>query len=227
MSFPLIPEPLWQRYALISDGKALRDIFQAQYSIPFTARYNITPAQWAPVVRLNGGCREVVLMSWGLPPHRPSLIPQSGGESTPAAPELLGPFQHTRCLVPATGFYKWAAQGGGSAQPYLIHHRAQGLIAFAGVWERWMRGDRHLNAFTILETGANARVRPLAERMPVILGPEEWEEWEEWLDPETEPDRIDALQVPCPAACLDSYPVSHYLNGPDHDDPECVRKAPL
>lgn len=219
-------EPLSVRYALITDNLDLRATFEAAISIPFSPRYNIAPTQWVPVVRMNGRCREILLMRWDHLPLWPLETQTSANTDTVIAhPDYQMPLQCARCLVPATGFYVWAttlAQEPG--QSFLVHRRRGGLIAFAGIWKSWRHGETTINAFNILETGANIWIRQLTERMPVILGPEEWEEW---LDPETEPDRIEALQVPCPAACLDGYPVSHYLNDPDHDDPKCIRKVAL
>lgn len=63
---PTWPGPLALRYALLAAGPELRETFDAALSIPFEPRHNIAPTQWVPVVRRNGGCREVVSMSWGL-----------------------------------------------------------------------------------------------------------------------------------------------------------------
>ncbi len=51
-------------------------------------------------------------------------------------------------------------------------------LAFAGVWERWKAPDgRLLRTFAILTTSANATMRQLHERMPVILEPDDWAAW--------------------------------------------------
>ena len=39
-------------------------------------------------------------------------------------------FERRRCLVPADGFYEWSARPGGK-QPWWIHHRRGGVLAFA------------------------------------------------------------------------------------------------
>jgi putative SOS response-associated peptidase YedK len=47
------------------------------------------------------------------------------------------PFRRRRCLIPASGFYEWRQVPGGK-QPYHIRPRDEDLMAFAGLWERWM-----------------------------------------------------------------------------------------
>ena len=51
-------------------------------------------------------------------------------------------------------------------------------LAFAGLWEWWKTPDETLvRTFTILTTIANATMRMLHERMPVILEPDAWSVW--------------------------------------------------
>ncbi len=51
-------------------------------------------------------------------------------------------------------------------------------MAFAGLWEWWKTPDETLvRTFTILTTIANATMRMLHERMPVILEPDAWSVW--------------------------------------------------
>jgi putative SOS response-associated peptidase YedK len=61
---------------------------------------------------------------------------------------------------------------GGKREPYFVRLRDKRPFAFAGLWERW-RGprDQPVETCTFLTTGANDLVRPLHDRMPVILEP--------------------------------------------------------
>ena len=51
-------------------------------------------------------------------------------------------------------------------------------MVFAGLWEGW-RGDDGtvMRTFTIVTTNANPVLRPLHERMPVILEAPDWPAW--------------------------------------------------
>jgi putative SOS response-associated peptidase YedK len=44
----------------------------------------------------------------------------------------------------------------------------------------------------------------------------------EWLDPAAEPSSLAALLEPFPAAEMEAYPVSTWVNAPQHDDPRCI-----
>ncbi len=51
-------------------------------------------------------------------------------------------------------------------------------VAFAGLWERWAgpEGDV-IESFTIIVTNANELLRPIHDRMPVILDPADYALW--------------------------------------------------
>ena len=63
-------------------------------------------------------------------------------------------------------------------QPYAIARQDGSPLAFAGVWEWWKAPDGELErTVAILTTGANATMRQLHERMPVILESGDWSIW--------------------------------------------------
>jgi putative SOS response-associated peptidase YedK len=73
---------------------------------------------------------------------------------------------------------------------------------------------------TLLVTEANDTVRPIHDRMPVILAPEDYAAW---LDPrEQDPARLAPLLRPCPAEGMRAWRVGRRVNSPANDDPECL-----
>ena len=46
-----------------------------------------------------------------------------------------------RCLFPADGFYEWKREGE-RKQPYFVRLKSGEPMAFAGLWESWMRAER-------------------------------------------------------------------------------------
>ncbi len=69
-------------------------------------------------------------------------------------------------------------------------------------------------------TDANDVVRPIHDRMPVILHPANYGAW---LDSELH-DRtvLQQLLGPCPSKWITYYPVSRRVGSPANDDPELV-----
>jgi putative SOS response-associated peptidase YedK len=141
----------------------------------------------------------------------------------PHAPSGPAAFKARRCLIPASGFYEWEARGRGRP-PHFIQPAARGLLAFAGLWERWQPTEGPaVESCAILTTTANATMAPIHERMPVILDPGDFPTW--LGETPASPDQLAALLTPCPAEALVAYPVSTYVNAPAHDGPEAI--APL
>lgn len=104
-------------------------------------------------------------------------------------------------------------------QPFYIGTKGFTPFAFAGLWESWdPEGLGPLETCAIVTTEPNELVRPLHDRMPVILKPEDFSLWlagpEEALGP---------LLAPLPAGEMESHPVSSLVNSAMNDSPECVQ----
>ena len=89
-------------------------------------------------------------------------------------------------------------------------------MAFAGIWEHWRgEGDEIVRTFAIITTDANAPMRAVHDRMPVILAPDDWTAWLEDEDPAR-------LLRPRPDDLLRFWPVSKAVNSPRNNGPELV-----
>jgi putative SOS response-associated peptidase YedK len=99
-------------------------------------------------------------------------------------------------VIPASGFYEWQQTGARRKQPYFIRPRDGGLFTFVGLWEEWHdpRGEV-VETCTILTTEANDLMRPLHDRMPVILDPTSDARW---LDAGADAASLHALLIPYP-----------------------------
>lgn len=74
--------------------------------------------------------------------------------------------------------------------------------------------------FTIITTQANELLKPIHDRMPVILRPEDEEKW---LDPgPMDAAKLTPLLNPYPAEEMETYDVSPLVNSPRNDTPECI-----
>jgi putative SOS response-associated peptidase YedK len=96
-------------------------------------------------------------------------------------------------------------------------------FGFAGLYEVWKSPEgKELTTCTIITTEANELMKPIHERMPVIIPAELLDKW---LDPaiEGKEQLLDMLR-PYPAGEMEAYPVSKRVNSPRNNSPECIKK---
>src|SRR5262249_48907390 len=119
----------------------------------------------------------------------------------------------------ADGFFEWQKVGR-HRQPHYFHLWDARPFAFAGLWDHWGRDGETVESCTILTTEANELVKPVHERMPVIVAPADFGPW---LDPKAQGSpELQARLRPYPAEAMTAYPVGLHVNNPKHDDPSCV-----
>ena len=192
-------------------------------------RYNIAPTQEVPIARPTGTAGRAMVLArvfWGLVPFWAkeraigARMINARAETVAVKPAFRAAFRTRRCLVPADGFYEWRREYG-AKQPYLITMDDGGGFAFAGLWERWEKAPDGVpvESCTIITTEANALLRPVHPRMPVILAPGDYNAW---LDPDMAGDRLAALLRPYPGDRMAFRPVSRRVNNARHDDPDCT-----
>lgn len=215
------------RFVQSSDPEVYASQFDLDSRCEAIPRYNLAPTQPVLVIRRSeGGKRELVPLRWGLvpawskgPDHRYSMI-NARAESVSERPAYRNAFKHRRCLIPAEGFYEWRAEAGAKV-PYLIRRQDGRPFAMAGLWERWRgEGGADLESCTIIVTGANALVRAIHDRMPVIL---ERGHYEAWLDPgNPDLDGLMRLLRPADPGPWTFHPVSRRVNSPRNDTPDLM-----
>jgi putative SOS response-associated peptidase YedK len=75
-----------------------------------------------------------------------------------------------RCLIPADGFFEWRRVGRTGKIPMRVRMRDQKPFTMAGLWDLWRDPEgEELCSFTIITTPANKLLRPIHDRMPLIL----------------------------------------------------------
>jgi putative SOS response-associated peptidase YedK len=104
----------------------------------------------------------------------------------------------------------------------VVGERRELPYAFAGLWDVWRKPDgKKMESFTIITTEPNELVRPVHNRMPVIL---RQEDEEQWLDASrTSYAKAKALLKPLSAELMDAHDVSSIVNSAKYDGPECIR----
>jgi len=215
------------RYSLTTPVEALARLFGFAERPNLLPRVNIAPGQEVAVLRADeAGTRHFAWLRWGLVPCWAKdekigyRMINARAESVAEKPAFRAAFRKRRCLVLADGFYEWRAEKGGK-QPYRITLADGRPFAFAGLWESWENAgaERPLESCTIVTTVANARLRALHDRMPVIL---EGADGEAWLDPATPAAAARTLLRPFAVEKTTYYPVSRRLNSPAVDDPSLL-----
>jgi putative SOS response-associated peptidase YedK len=216
------------RYTVSSPGEVIGEMFDLVEVPPVLPRYNLAPTQEAPVVRVAapGAARSLDLLRWGLVPYWAqdasigNRMINARAEGVADKPAYRYSFRKKRCLIVADGFYEWKKEPGGK-QPYLIRRGDRLPFAFAGLWSQWRTPEAAtLETFTIITTDANDLIRPLHNRMPVIL---DRDSFSLWLDPAVEdPARLQDLLRPAPSEGWETVPVSRAVNSPAHDAPDCI-----
>jgi putative SOS response-associated peptidase YedK len=202
------------------------------------ARFNIAPTQPMAIIRVP---RRLELLRWGLPVPKGARGGSRGInvrlETAPRAPMYRDAFRHRRCLAIVDGFYEWehpddATHDGGTAsgargsrgargkqpkRPFFIHRPDGGPFGLAAIWQpEEMPDGTHVDSCGILTADAKGVVRPLHDRMPVIVPASEFAHW---LDAEER----DPFRFFTPSADdLVAYAVGPLVNSPQNDDPRCI-----
>jgi putative SOS response-associated peptidase YedK len=187
--------------------------------------FNVAPTDNVAVV-LNNGVKQLVAMRWGLVPFwatDPKIASKhinARAETLTVKPAFKDAFKRRRCLVVADGFFEWQKQGA-TKTPLFIHLEPERPFGFAGLYEIWTPplGEK-LVTCTIITTEPNELVRPIHDRMPVIL-PKDAEDF--WLDSALEDHTrlLDLLQ-PYQASDMSAFTVSKLVNSVKNNSPECI-----
>jgi len=224
------------RFAQCSDSDVLAHHFGLETTaIDVQPRYNIAPTQPVLTVCLTEDQqrRELVPLRWGLvpfwskgPDNRYRMI-NARAETVASKPAYRAAFRERRCLIPADAFYEWQA-GASGKQPFAIRRTDRTPFAIAGLFEHWQGEDGSvIDSCTIIVTEANALLRPIHERMPVILDPVDYDTWlgTERPSPEANKARLQSLLKPADPNGWEAYPISRAVNTPAKDSPELL--APM
>lgn len=191
--------------------------------------YNVAPTTpILTVLRLPAVAERPLIrrMRWGFvapwaPEYAagPPLI-NARAESVAAKPTFRDSIQARRCLVPMDGWYEWRAGEGRQKIPLYMTPRDGSTLFIAGVWSLW-GGSRP--SVALLTTDSVGPLRPVHDRMPLILPRADWARW---LDPAAGLDP--GLLAPPAMAVAESVEirrVSRLVNSVRNNGPELLGPA--
>lgn len=195
----------------------------------FLPNYNLYPTQNSPVLLMAAGERRFVQMHWQLIPYWESAFKttlstiNAKSETVFESPLYRNLVVRRRCIVPLSGFFEWR-KGGKRRHPFRICLQDESIMNVAGVWDTWHPGaPDERSSFSILTTGANAFMREIHDRMPVILSRSDEEEW---LDPEIhDQERVQKFLKPCPSSWLTACEISPLVNSPKNNTAAVLEPA--
>lgn len=218
------------RYTLTTSGSEILGAFDL-FELPpdYGPSYNVAPTQNVLSIINAEGRSRAGWLRWGLVPFwakDPSIgnrMINARAETVHQKPAFRTAFERRRCLIVADGFYEWRKTAGGKV-PTWLHFPDRRPFAFAGLWERWTPpdGGEPVHSCTIVTTEANPFVRPVHDRMPVILS---GAAAGIWLDPGADRAALQAVLRPYPGDDLTAYEVSTLVNAPRNNSPDCIAPA--
>lgn len=155
-----------ERIIRIADEKVKN---MPQASVKLQAK-DIHPTDMAPVLVASKdriGCK---MQRWGFPGFGGDrIIFNARSESALDKKMFKESVEHRRIVVPATHFFEWNR----NKEKYIFTREDQSILFMAGIYSRFKDEDR----FVILTTQANASMKPVHDRMPLILEENEIEPW--------------------------------------------------
>ena len=175
------------RYTISETVSNLKMKFCFKNSLNLQPRFNLAPAQTAPVVRaVDEGARHISMLNWGFSSENLRIkgtayrrIINARSETLLEKKSFKEIVTSQRCLVVADGFYEWKNEFG-SKQAFYIYKDDQKPFAFAGLW-RTEPGCGHLSpqneSYVIVTRRAVSSINHIHHRMPFILEEEHYETW--------------------------------------------------
>ncbi len=234
----------------LSEGRDESGRTVSRGPIDLKSRYNIAPGQEIAIVRTSAAARtsehqpptvprrELALARWGLIPVWASAsdvgvqITSCPIETADSAPSVRESFQARRCIIPADGFYEWRTLGNGNKAPVLVRLRPgterAGMSTFgiAGLFDRWSSedGTSAVESCAMLTVPANSVVKPMCERMPAIVRPQDFSAWLGGTNEssENDPRKLKDLCRAWPAEWTALTNVNPAVNSPRFDNPSCL-----
>ena len=191
-------------------------------------RYNIAPMTDILVIHEESDIRVSSAMRWGFIPHwaketdKLPVLNNARSETIATKPMFRSAFRKQRCIIPASGFYEWKLlQDGKHKQPYYISPIEGHPLSFAGIWDTVTQDNVVMQTCAIITTARNDLMRPVHDRMPVILSPETFDVW---LKPSELPEDIaENILKPSASQQIQLWPVSTAVNKSANQGPNLIQ----
>ena len=170
------------RFELNTKFDKLPKVLKQDYPIGLDSKYVtqnlIRPTDPVLVVK-NEGKMKTTFMYWGFispwaidPFDKNRPRPFNARSETVEEKKLFsGSWKHKRCLIPASGFLE---------KKYRIRKENYETFWLGGVWSKWTSPDgAQIESCCVLTTQSNELIKPIHNRMPVVVPNGYEEKWTE------------------------------------------------
>jgi putative SOS response-associated peptidase YedK len=156
--------------------------FAAKVPAAFNTPDEVVPGYPGMVVREQSGERILQSMTWGFPlplkskrtglPIKPKPV-NNIADLTSGMWRNLAPRPSARCLIPVTEFAEAEGEKGSKTRTWF-RVKGQPIFAWAGLWRDSAEWG---HVYSGLMTDCNEAIRPVHNRMPVLLHADEHDKW--------------------------------------------------
>ena len=170
------------KFELKTEFENLPKVLKQDYPIGLETKYNpqnlIRPTDPVMVIK-NEGKIQTTFMSWGFispwakePFDKGRTRPFNARSETVEEKKLFSEsWKYKRCLIPASGFFE---------KQFRIRKENYETFWLGGIWSKWASSDgAELESCCVLTTKPNDLVKPIHNRMPVVVPDGYEEEWTE------------------------------------------------
>jgi putative SOS response-associated peptidase YedK len=154
--------------------------FGVRNPIASNAPEEVYPGTPGMVVREAGKERIVQSMAWGFPLRLKGMSPTAKPKPVNNIADLSKPMwkglaakPQWRCLIPLTGFAEAEGPKGSKTRTWF-NVKDQPIFAWAGLWRV---SDEWGPVYSGVMTDCNEAIRPIHDRMPVLLHSDEYDQW--------------------------------------------------
>ncbi len=158
--------------------KILRQNYPSGLDTKYQTQNLIRPSDPVLVVK-NEGKIQTTFMRWGFIPswakdpfEKKRPRPFNARSETIEEKKLFSvSWKHKRCLIPASGFFE---------KKYRLRKENYETFWLGGIWSKWAAPDgTELESCCILTTKPNELIKPIHNRMPVVVPDGYEEQWTE------------------------------------------------
>ncbi|MCY3411091.1 MAG: SOS response-associated peptidase [Candidatus Heimdallarchaeota archaeon] len=208
------------RFSRIQGKDVIITRFDLQSGVDMPPSYNIAPKASIGIITQDNNLH-LSSAVWGLLPywaksevHKPTPINLRSDKifEMKTSRKLI---ESGRCIIPASGFFEWRNEKGKKI-PYHFQIKEEEIIAFAGLYNTWEKGEKNITSCTIITTDANEVVSEVHSRMPVILNKKDESTW--ISNNPLERSLVDEMLIPFESSKIIKNRVSERVNNVKNND---------